>query len=113
MANRSGVGTTALAYIQKYADRLSKRSIARMLAEDHPELYSTTEAARDMVRYYSGSRGRLSKTHSENDKLFFAPYPEAPVTDMFYDISQRRARILCLSDIQVVKNKRITEGKIL
>ena len=43
MANRSGVGTTALAYIQKYADRLSKRSIARMLAEDHPELYSTTE----------------------------------------------------------------------
>jgi len=102
MSKKGEAGITAEAYIQKYGGRLSKHAIGKLMAEERPDLYATDEYARQLVRYYCGQRGKASRTHGDNDNKFFGAYPEKSLDDeMFYDISARRAKILCLSDVHV------------
>ena len=90
-------------YVKKYADRLSKKGIAKLLHEENPELYTNPEDARCCVRYVTGALGKKNRqmnSLAENER-FFSPYPEKQIENKFYDLTQEKAKILLLSDIHV------------
>lgn len=58
MAKTSSLkGELCQRYIRKYS-KSAKRTIARMLYNDNPELFPTFEGARWLVRYYTGAVGK-------------------------------------------------------
>jgi len=94
-------GEVALEYIHKYGQQLSKRAIADMLYKERPDLYKDSESARTKIRHHTGSGGKRSRKHSDNDRLFFSHHPEPAIGEMFYDISAENAKLLILSDVHV------------
>lgn len=44
-------------YLKEHAD-LPKRTLAKMLRQDHPEVYSSIESARSAIRYATGNNGK-------------------------------------------------------
>jgi predicted phosphodiesterase len=90
----------AIDYVKKYADRLSKKAIGKILFEENPHVYKDEEDARCAVRYITGARGRHSRQNKDNDR-FFSPYPEKQIENKFFDLTQDKAKILLLGDIHV------------
>lgn len=102
---KSAVGETTCQYL---ADNptLPSRTIARMLREDHPELFESIEAARNAVRRY---RGNIGKTHRKtiSDKTHMRPNGKAGEVFIPAGLRQGRAplqingplKALILSDI--------------
>ena len=94
-------GKLAIEYIKKYASELSKKAIAEMLVRDRPDLYTCVEAARSLVRHYTGNKGGESLKYIDNNKLFFSGYPEPEEFQMFYDLKQEKAKVLVIGDAHV------------
>ncbi len=66
-------GEIVLGYLEKYPV-LPSRTLARMLYDNHPVLFSGTEDARTSVRYYRGRNGGPARDRLV-DKRFLLPEP--------------------------------------
>jgi predicted phosphodiesterase len=66
--NSTVQGETVCEYLKEHP-KLPTKTIARLLREDHPELFSSVDKARDSVRYHRGNHGAanrkrlVTKTH--------------------------------------------------
>lgn len=64
-ATQSESGRVAEQYVRDNPG-MYKRAIARLLYKDRPDLFSSYEAARTAVRYYTGTRGDTSRSPLSN-----------------------------------------------
>jgi predicted phosphodiesterase len=86
---------------------LPKRTIARMLFRDHPLLFQSLDAARSLVRYYTGCKGELGRSHAADKSLFREKgkagdvfMPESIAADWTrFELGE--GKILTLSDVHI------------
>ena len=66
-------GNVAKEYLAKFPE-MSSAGLAKLLAKNEPEIFSTTERARSVIRYYRGRRGNGCRNEL-NDRRFELPAP--------------------------------------
>lgn len=84
-----------------YPDR-SSTTLARMISEEYPEMFTTIEQARDLIRYYRGQHGRKSRSELKNktfqkeyQKRFSIPIPEEQIDYKPIKIDGEKIGIIC------------------
>lgn len=107
MSTKSKAGLIAEEYCRKHPE-LPTRTIARMLREQRPKLFTSVEAAREKVRWVRGNHGdesRINTTTKElnrpNGKAGAVQFPEPVVEKWEPLIIDGPAKIGVLSDIHV------------
>lgn len=86
-----------LDYIEKYP-QLSKRALAKKMANDHPIVFKDSEHARRAIRYYTGTNGVGSRIHAINDKMLPA---EKKFNITPYVIPVVNNKILVMGDLHI------------
>lgn len=84
----------------KANEGLSKTAISRLMAKDYPELFSTSEHARNAVRSVTGSRGKHDRERTKNQIEFKLPEPDLPNTEA-YVLPKNIQRLGLISDIHI------------
>jgi len=106
-------GDIAKQYLSKYRNA-SSNQIARKLAEDHPLIFSNSEHARLVVRYYRGALGKYNRKHLSSNEhirsieegmaLKYNPFglPEA-VSDFWTPVTLpfKKGRGLVIADLHI------------
>jgi len=88
-------------YLQRYNGEISKNAMAKIMFEDHKDIFSNKEDARSAIRYYTGNAGATKRQHSANEETFFFHKGEKQLDPLLYGFEKENASILILSDIHV------------
>jgi len=96
------IGKVALEYLAQYKDS-SKRTIATLMALEHPELYSSVEHARGVIRKYTNASGTSKvknpvdhNTQYSRENPFGIPESTGKIRQYF---KVKGKKVLWLSDI--------------
>ena len=76
-------GELVLEYIEKYNGKITKTAIARQLCHDYPNLFTSEDTARALIRYYTKSLGSKNRAKKSDFVSFNLPTPDTTNTIPF------------------------------
>jgi predicted phosphodiesterase len=93
-------GAVVVEYLNRYPNAY-KRTIAQILVSERPDLFSSVEEARNVVRYYTDSQGSANrarkKKYTVDERIFNRLFPDHEQYPD--DIHLKKGKALIISDI--------------
>ena len=95
-------GEITLEYLEKYGNELMKLTLARLMFDENPDVFSSVDHARTIIKFYTGKLGRVNANKVIDRRFFGACQPKSqakPREDFILPAVYNN--ILLMSDIHV------------